>query len=84
MSATIGYTLSSTDWIKVAVGAGNATFSAESTGVRWAITDVNSPPLFSGGHFAPIGEDVSLSLSAGEHLWLRGFGPAFVTAEVPA
>lgn len=68
----------------VASGAGAATLTANSI-CQWAIGDsaVTAPSLTI-RHVLPFGENVSLDLVSGEHLWVFGVEIVAVTAEVPA
>ena len=67
-------------WQAVAEGEGAATFEALSRDARWFV-DATTPT--SAGFTAPAKRPVSLSLEAGESLYLKGRGTAVVLADNP-
>ena len=66
------------DWQAVAEGEGAATFEALNQNVRWFVA--TSTPS-TAGFSAPANKTVSMSLAAGETLYLRGVGTAVVLAD---
>ena len=67
------------DWQAVAEGAGGATFEPLSRNVRWFVA--TSTPTDTAGFSAPANKTVSMSLEAGETLYLKGNGTAVVLAD---
>ena len=65
-------------WQAVAEGEGAATFEALNQNVRWFVA--TSTPN-TAGFSAPANKTVSMSLAAGETLYLRGVGTAVVLAD---
>lgn len=90
MATTVRKAITSA-WQAVAT-AGDVTLTADEAPngypVLWAITDDTAgptpvTPTITGGHVAKPGENVSMTLTGSERLWLSGAGAAFVTAVAP-
>lgn len=86
MAATAEITVSPDAWTAIAT-AGDVTATADrlpyNYALRWAITESTSAPTLSSGHTMEGGDNLSMTLSGSERLWIRGVGVVFVTASAP-
>jgi len=75
-------TAMTTGWSLVSTGPKAVTLTlAGAPSGEWAVTDTADAPVVTHGHSIRQAENLTLDLSIGERLWLRGRGVAVVTEE---
>lgn len=79
MAATVEITLTST-W-QAAGGTGKAIVSPPTQGCLWAVAPFASPPTMEGGHTLLPPNVLDRTQAAGETLFLKGSGKAYVTRD---